>query len=219
MNKKSKNILKGNMRQYTMVLVLALLILMFNLLTDGLMLKPLNITNLLLQNGYVLILAIGMLPVIITARIDLSVGSVLAFIGAIAAIMIVNMKASFILTLAVCLGAGALIGVWHGFWTAYMNIPAFITTLSSMFVFRGLTIVVLDGRSIGPFTDAFRYISSNYIPDFLGGPVNLFGESLNLTTLVVSVIAAVLIMWKNISSRASKKRYGFEINAFWVFYH
>ena len=217
MKTKSSNILKGNMRQYSMVLVLALLIILFNLLTNGLLLKPLNITNLILQNGYVLILAIGMLPVIITARIDLSVGSVLAFVGAIAAIMIVNMKVSFGLTLLVCVATGVLIGAWHGFWIAYINIPAFITTLSSMFVFRGLTIAVLNGRSIGLFTDTFRYISSNYIPDFLGGPISLFGKELNLTTLVVGIVLCAFIIYRDISKRYAQNKYGFATLPYWFF--
>ena len=217
MKNKGNSILRGNMRQYSMVLVLGLLILMFYFLTDGLLLKPLNITNLILQNGYILILAIGMLPIIITARIDLSVGSIVAFVGAVAAIMLVSMKASFILTLFICLLTGALVGAWHGFWTAYVNIPAFITTLSSMFVFRGLTIAVLNGRSIGPFPDSFRYISSSYIPDFLGGPISLFGVSLNLTALVVGIVMCGFIIWRDISKRRAKKRYNFELTPFGFF--
>ncbi len=217
MKTKNNNILKGNMRQYSMVLVLALLIILFYFLTDGLLLRPLNITNLILQNGYVLILAIGMLPVIITARIDLSVGSVVAVVGAIAAIMAVNMKAGFVTTLLVCLAIGAFIGVWHGFWTAYINIPAFITTLSSMFVLRGFTIAILNGRSIGPFNETFRYISSSYIPDFLGGPINLFGESLNLTTIIIGIIACIFIIYRDISKRRAKNRYGFATLPLWFF--
>ena len=213
---KTKGILKGNMRQYSMVIALALITLLFYLLTDGMLLKPLNITNLILQNGYVLILAIGMLPIIITARIDLSVGSIVAFVGAVAAIMIVNMKMDFIPALLISLAVGAVIGAWQGFWTAYVNIPAFITTLSSMLVFRGLTIAILDGRSIGPFTDTFRYISSNFIPDFLGG-ITLFGESLNLVALAAGVLMCIFLVYRDISKRRATAKYGFEQVPGWFF--
>ena len=217
MNKtKSGNILKGNMRQYSMVIALVLLIIMFYFLTGGMLLKPLNITNLILQNGYVLILAIGMLPVIITARIDLSVGSIVAFVGAVAAIMIVNWNVGFLPTLLVCLAVGALIGAWQGLWTAYVNIPAFITTLSSMLVFRGLTIAVLDGRSIGPFTDSFRAISASFIGDFLGG-ITLFGQELNLVALVVGVIACIALVLTEISKRRATIKYGFAADPAWFF--
>jgi putative multiple sugar transport system permease protein len=216
MNTNKNQALKGNMRQYSMVIALGLLIVLFYFLTDGMLLKPLNITNLILQNGYILILAIGMLPVIITARIDLSVGSIVAFVGAVAAIMIVNLKVGFIPTILVCLAVGALIGAWQGFWTAFVNIPAFITTLSSMLVFRGLTIAILDGRSIGPFTDTFRAISSSFIPDFFGG-MTLFGTKLDLTALAVGLLMCVYLVIRDIGKRRATKKYAFETTPLWFF--
>ena len=202
-------ILRGNMRQYSMVMALVLLIVLFYFLTGGKLLKPLNITNLILQNGYILILAIGMLLVIITARIDLSVGSIVAFVGAIAAIMIVNMKIGVIPTILVCLVVGALIGAWQGFWTAYIKIPAFITTLSSMLIFRGLTIAVLDGRSIGPFPDSFRAISSSFVPDIVSEPIMLFGAQLNLTALIAGFLICLYIVFRDVNKRRAKSKYGF----------
>jgi len=156
-----KTLLKNNMRQYSMLLVLASILMLFQVLTGGLLLTPLNLTNIVLQNSYIVILAIGMLPIIITARIDLSVGSIAAFVGAIAAVMMVNQGAGFLLTLVTGLIIGALVGAWQGFWVAYRNIPAFIVTLSTQLVFRGLTVVVLDGRSIGPFTETFPALSTS----------------------------------------------------------
>ena len=202
------NTLKENFRQYGMAFVLVLIIMLFQMLTKGRLLMPLNVTNLILQNGYVLILAIGMLPVIITGRIDLAVGSVVAFIGAIAAIMIVTMKIGFVPTLLTCLIISALIGSWNGFWIAVVNVPAFITTLASMLIFRGLTIAFLNGRSIGPFTDEFRAISSKFVPDFLG---NLFhiGKKQNLTALVAGLLLCAFFVVKEIRSRKSTKKYGF----------
>lgn len=208
--KSGANVPKGNLRQYIMVIALVLLIILFYVLTGGKLLKPLNITNLILQNGYILILAIGMLLVIITARIDLSVGSIVAFVGALAAIMIVNMKIGAIPAIIICLIVGALIGAWQGFWTAYINIPAFITTLSSMLVFRGLTITILDGRTIGPFPDIFRAISSSFIPDLFGGPLKLFGAELNITALAAGVLVCLYIISREISKRRAKVKYNFD---------
>ncbi len=217
MKKKIKEgILKGNLRQYSMVLALVLILILFYFITDGMTLKPLNVTNLILQNGYILILAIGMLPVIITARIDLSVGSIVAFVGAVAAILTVNYKMSFLPVVVISLASGALIGAWQGFWTAYLNIPAFITTLSSMLVFRGLTIAVLDGRSIGPLGDDFRAISNSFIPD-IGSGINLFGIQLNLLAILAGLIICVFIVFSQISKRRSASKYKFEISGILVF--
>jgi len=202
---------KGNVRQYGMIIALGLITLLFQVLTNGILLKPLNVTNLILQNGYVLILAIGMLPIIITGRIDLSVGSIVAFVGALAAIMMVNYKIPLLPTLAVSIAVGALIGAWHGFWTAYIGIPAFITTLSGMLIFRGLTIAVLDGKSIGPFYASFRAISNSFIPDMLGE------GTLNLTALAVGALLSAYMVGREIVQRLEKKRYGFEILPVWFF--
>lgn len=209
--KLGSKLLKGNMRQYGMIMALGLIILLFQILTNGILLRPLNITNLVLQNGYILILAIGMLPVIITGRIDLSVGSVAAFTGAVAAIMIVNYQAPFVVTLIAVLLIGALIGAWQGFWTAYVGIPAFITTLAGMLIFRGLTIAVLSGRSIGPFTSEFRAISTNFIPDIFKG------TNLNITALLFGIIMGVGLILVRINSRNKTKKYGFSQAPLWLF--
>ncbi len=203
--------IKGNMKKNGMIVALAFIIVIFQIWTKGVLLRPLNITNLILQNGYILILAIGMLPVIITGRIDLSVGSIVAFIGALAATLMVVNKASFFVTVLVCIATGALIGVWHGLWTAYVGIPAFITTLSGTLVFRGLTIAILKGRSIGPFTGAFRAISTNFIPDVLGG------TTLNLTAIVIGLLICVFMVLKELSSRRSNQKYGLKVVPFWFF--
>lgn len=209
--KKESSFLKGNLQQYGMIMALGLIILLFQILTNGVLLRPLNITNLVLQNGYILILAIGMLPVIITGRIDLSVGSVVAFTGAVSAIMIVNYETPFVVTLIVVLLIGALIGAWQGFWTAYVGIPAFITTLAGMLIFRGLTIAVLSGRSIGPFTSTFRAISTNFIPDIF------HGSTMNITALLFGVIMGICYVMFKLNSRAKTKRYGFHQSPTLVF--
>ena len=211
MKSKVAKLLKGNMRQYGMIIAVGIIILLFQILTKGVLLKPLNVTNIILQNGYIMILAIGMLPVIITGNIDLSVGSIAAFVGAVAAIMMVTYDIPFLPTLAVCLAIGALIGAWHGFWTAFMKIPAFITTLAGMLIFRGLTIALLDGRSIGPFNDVFRAISTSFIPD-------LFGKnSLNVTALLIGGIMCVYLIAREFKSRNETKKYGFAVTPVWFF--
>ena len=205
-----KTLLKNNMRQYSMLLVLASILMLFQVLTGGLLLTPLNLTNIVLQNSYIVILAIGMLPIIITARIDLSVGSIAAFVGAIAAVMMVTKGAGFILTLVTGLIIGALVGAWQGFWVAYRNIPAFIVTLSTQLVFRGLTVVVLDGRSIGPFTETFQALSTSYLPDIFEF------DGLHITSLIVAAIACVVVIIMEINNRREEKRYGFTNTAGWM---
>ena len=193
-----------------MLLVLAAILVLFQVLTGGLLITPLNLTNIVLQNSYIVILAIGMLPIIITARIDLSVGSIAAFIGAVAAIMMVNLGAGFVPTVLVGLLIGALIGAWQGFWVAYRNIPAFIVTLSTQLVFRGLTVVVLDGRSIGPFSDAFQALSTSYLPDIFTI------DGLHITSLLVALIGCAVIIWGELKNRAEEKKYGFTANPGWM---
>ena len=205
-----KTLLKNNMRQYSMLLVLAAILVLFQVLTGGLLLTPLNLTNVVLQNSYIVILAIGMLPIIITARIDLSVGSIAAFVGAVAAVMMVTHGAGFLATVITGLIIGALVGAWQGFWVAYRNIPAFIVTLSTQLVFRGLTVVVLDGRSIGPFSDAFQALSSSYLPD-------LFEVSgLHFTSLLVAAVACVVVVLMELNNRREEKKYGYSNTAGWM---
>ena len=161
-----------------------------------------NLTNIILQNSYVVILILGMLPIILTGNIDLSVGSVLAFVGAIAAIMQVNFGCGVLATLVVSLAAGCLIGAWQGLWVAYFDIPAFIVTLSGELVFRGLTQVILDGASIGPFSDTFRAMASSFIPDFLGG------NGFHVTTMVLAVIACGVFIFLQLRARRDKIAHG-----------
>ncbi len=193
-----------------MLLVLAAILVLFQVLTGGLLITPLNLTNIVLQNSYIVILAIGMLPIIITARIDLSVGSIAAFVGAVAAIMMVNYGVGFVPTILVGLLIGALIGAWQGFWVAYRNIPAFIVTLSTQLVFRGLTVVVLDGRSIGPFSDAFQALSTSYLPDVFTI------DGLHVTSLLVALVACAVIILGELRNRAEEKKYGFSANPSWM---
>ncbi|MBP1915783.1 putative multiple sugar transport system permease protein [Lederbergia galactosidilyticus] len=207
-----KALFKLNMRQYSMIIALIFIVVLFQLLTGGTLLKPLNITNLILQNSYILVLAIGMVLVIITGHIDLSVGSVAAFVGAIAAILMVNLNLNPFLVIIICLLLGAIIGAWQGFWIAYVGIPAFIVTLAGMLLFRGLTLVVLKGQSIAPFPISFQKISTSFLPN----PFNDGG--FHTLSMIVGFALSLLfigIEWKN---HQSQVKYQFDVLPTKLFY-
>ncbi|ODP29163.1 sugar ABC transporter permease [Paenibacillus sp. PK4536] len=202
---------KGNIRQYGMIIALLFIMLLFEVLTGGLLLKPINITNLILQNSYILVLAIGMVLVIITGHIDLSVGSIAAFVGAVSAIFMVQWQMNPIVAVILSIVIGGLIGAWQGFWVAYVRIPAFIVTLAGMLLFRGLTMIVLEGQSISPFPNGFQKISSGFIPDFS-----------NMATNIVAVLAgialSILYIITELRNRAAQRRYNFDTGSQALFF-
>ncbi|WP_412734120.1 multiple monosaccharide ABC transporter permease [Halalkalibacterium halodurans] len=173
------------------------IILLFSVLSDGILLRPLNVTNLILQNSYILVLAIGMVMVIIAGHIDLSVGSVCAFVGAIAAILMIDMQLPTALAVLICLLLGALIGAWHGFFIAYLKMPSFIVTLAGMLLFRGLTMVVLGGQSKSPYPPEFILISSGFLPDipFLGL------ASYHTLTMLIGVVLSLFVIFSELKER------------------
>ena len=175
------------LRSYSMIIVLIAIVALFEILTGGKTLKPRNLTNIILQQSYIVILILGMLPVILTGNVDLSVGSIVVLVGAVAAVLQVKLGWGTLPTLAVALIIGAAIGAWNGLWIAVFDIPAFIVTLSSQLVFRGLAQVVLDGASIGPFHDTFRWISSSFIAETVG--IDPF-----LLTMVLAVVCCVIFV-------------------------
>ena len=197
--------------KYSMVIILVALLIAFQLMTDGIFLRPLNITNIVLQNSHILVLAAGMLLVVLLGYVDLSVGSVMAFVGAIAGLMMVNNGISPIIAVPVCLLVGALIGAWQGFWVAYVGIPAFIVTLAGLLMFRGLTQVVLGGQSLAPFPKVFQKISTGYLPNLFGG------EGLHITTLVLGGLLAAMMVFGQWRAREKRKENNFEVQAFPVF--
>ncbi|HWR10837.1 MAG TPA: multiple monosaccharide ABC transporter permease [Rectinemataceae bacterium] len=209
-----KNLFKKNLSQYAMLIALVFIMIFFQILTNGILLVPMNVTNLVLQNAYVFILAIGMTLCILTGgNIDLSAGSVVAFIGALCGTFIINLKINTGLSLVLALAIGIAIGVWQGFWIAYVRIPAFIVTLAGSLVFRGLTLFILKGLTLGPFPESFQRISSGFVPDILARPKG----ALNGTALIVGVAAAALYALSQIRRRVSHRKSGFEIAAFPVF--
>ena len=210
---KLTHMFKTHMRQYAMVIALVSIMILFQFLTEGILLKPLNVTNLILQNSYILVLAIGMLLCILTGgNIDLSVGSVAAFVGAISATLIVTMNMPVFAALILSLFVGALVGVWQAYWIAYVKIPAFIATLSGMLVFRGFTMVILKGRTLAPFPTSYQKIASGFIPDIIGTP-----EGLHMTTILIGVICSVIYFFFELKDRRSKQKYNFIVASLPVF--
>ncbi|WP_424930306.1 multiple monosaccharide ABC transporter permease [Amaricoccus tamworthensis] len=196
--------LGSHMREYGLLFALIAIMLFFQVVTDGTLLRPVNITNLFLQNSYIIIMALGMLIVIVGGNIDLSVGSVMGFVGALAAVMIVQWDWPVIGAIIACLVTGTLIGAAQGYWVAYWKIPSFIVTLAGMLVFRGLSLWLLAGQSVGPFPASFQALSTGFIPDFFGvGRPNVFA-------LVVGAIAVAAIIWMGLRKRAQNRAYGIE---------
>lgn len=201
-----KSIFKGNIRQYVMVIALIVVILVFEILTKGILLKPLNISNLIQQNAYILILAIGMLLCILTiGNIDLSVGSVVGLVGALSAIFILKMDMPVWIAIVLSLLAGFIIGAWQGLWIAYIGVPAFIVTLGGQLIFRGLTMVALQGTSLAPLPDSYTFMAAGFVPDI----ANI--EGINLLTMLAGTVACILFIINEISKRRSKKKYNFDV--------
>jgi putative multiple sugar transport system permease protein len=163
----AKTLIKSNIRSYSMFIILVLIMVIFAFLTNGINLSPRNITNIFFQYSYVLILAVGMVQVIIVRGIDLSVGSVCAFVGALSA-MIYNTRVGMPITLAASILIGMGIGAWHGLWVAYAKLPAFIVTLAGMLLFRGLTLTVTRVRPISLIDNYYARLSTGTLDGALG---------------------------------------------------
>jgi putative multiple sugar transport system permease protein len=197
-----------NPRQSGIYVAFALIVVLFTVLTDGALLQPQNISNIIVQNSYILILAIGMILIIIAGHIDLSAGSVVAVTGAISAVLMVELQLPWPLALLITIVAGALIGAFQGYWVAFFGIPAFIVTLAGMLVFRALTLTVLGNQGIGPFPDAVRTLSNGFIEGYLGnvglGPLG----GADVITLLVGIVAVGAIALSQWRTRSARLRYG-----------
>jgi putative multiple sugar transport system permease protein len=202
---------KNNVREYGMLIALIAVMVFFQVQTKGVLFKPVNITNLVLQNSYVITMALGMLLIIVSGWIDLSVGSVVAVVGALAGVLMVRYHVNWVVVVAISLVLGAAIGAFQGYWVAYLKIPAFIVTLAGFLMFRGLTIALLRGESVGPFPRGFQNISSGFIPDIFNG------EGLHITTILIGVILSVLLIWLDLRARKNQQKYGFEVTPFYFF--
>ncbi|MEV7605184.1 multiple monosaccharide ABC transporter permease [Paenarthrobacter sp. NPDC089322] len=204
-----KKLFGGNTRQFGMIFALVALIVFFQIFTEGRTLTPGNVINLFNGNSYILILAIGMVLVIIAGHIDLSVGSVAAFVGVSVALAIRDWGIPWYVGVLFGLLLGAIIGAWQGFWTAYVGIPAFIVTLAGMLLFRGFNQFVGKSNTI-PVPNDFQYLGSGYLPEI--GPNTGF----NNLTLLIGIVAAAFVVVMSLRARATNKALGADVPELWV---
>ena len=215
-----KSVLKGN----TMIFILVGVMLLFEILIrsfgHGSLFAPANITNIIRQNAYVAILATGMLLCILTGgNIDVSVGSVVALVGALAGVFIVNLGMPVWLAICLCLLIGTLIGAFHGFFIAYVHIPPFITTLAGMLLWRGVATIVLDGKPIAPFPQKYLKLFESFIPNAKEEPVEVlvFGELVDkntlITTLVIALVCVLAFVTMEIISRRKKIKNNYTVSS------
>ncbi|MGL4986315.1 MAG: ABC transporter permease subunit [Treponemataceae bacterium] len=204
-------LVKSNLRNYSMFIMLALILVVFSFLTNGINLNSRNIANIFMQNSYILLLAIGMMIVIIIGNIDLSVGSVCAFTGAIS-VMIYNSGVNFFFTVIFTLLIGLALGSCFGFFIAYLKIPAFIVTLAGMLLFRGLTYIVTNVTPITPHADEFKNlaIGSANIPSFMAG-------QMHVTPIAVGIILFMLYFIFEFFNRKHKAKNGYSISSITAF--
>lgn len=199
-------LLKGNIREYAMYIVLIAIIIIFSITTDGLFVSSRNISNLINQTGYIAVLAVGMTLILIIKQIDLSVGFVAGFLGAIAAILMTSAGISEWVTIPIILVFGAAIGFFYGFLVAKLGVPAFVATLAGQLVFRGLLLLVTEGSgTIVIPNEGFNAIGNGFIPDIVSG------SPVNVLALIIGAIAIIIYIISQIKSRRNLLKYNFEV--------
>ncbi|WP_448626001.1 multiple monosaccharide ABC transporter permease [Geodermatophilus sp. URMC 64] len=200
-----------NLRQSGIYIAFVVIIALFAILTGGTLLSPGNITNIVLQYSYILILAIGMVMIIIAGHIDLSVGSVVALTGATSAVIVIRQGMPWWAGILAALGVGLLVGFWQGFWVAYVGIPAFIVTLAGMLLFRGLTLQVLDNISLSPFPSEYSKIASGFLNGLIGG------NGYDAFTLLIGALAVVGYAFSTFRTRVARIKYQQPVESFPLF--
>ncbi|CAL9583284.1 multiple monosaccharide ABC transporter permease [Streptomyces sp. NPDC090994] len=197
--------MRRNMRQYGMLFALGLIVVLFAVWTGGDLLLPRNVSNLVLQNSYILILAIGMMLVIIAGHIDLSVGSLTAFIGSMAAVFMVKHDLPWPLALVLCLLMGAVAGAVQGFFIAYGGIPSFIVTLAGMLIFRGLTEIFLEGQTLGPFPEGLQKVANGFMPEV--GPETNYHN----LTLLLGIALIAFVVFQELRDRKRQQEFDLDV--------
>ena len=195
-----------NLKQYGMIIALVLIYGIFAVMSDYKNVAPMNVNNLIMQNSYVIVLALGMLLCCLTGNVDLSVGSVVAFTGAIAAIMIVDYHMAIPLAILAALAIGVLVGIWQGFFISVLGVSPFIVSLANMLVFRGLALVVLNGQTKGPLPQDFTQIGAGYLPQVF---TTIGGTKIELLALTAGIVLSAFLIFMEIRSRRNKKKNGF----------
>jgi putative multiple sugar transport system permease protein len=204
-------LLTRNLRTSGIYIAFVAIVALFAVLTDGVSLSPNNITNIVLQYSYILVLAIGMVLVIIAGHIDLSVGSVVALTGAVSAILVIKHDYPWYVGILAALVVGLLVGAWQGFWVAYVGIPAFIVTLAGMLLFRGLTLQVLDNISLSPFPPQYGKVASGFLNGLLGG------NGYDAFTLLIGVVAVAGYAFSGFRTRMARIKYAQPVESFPLF--
>ena len=203
--------MRRNMRQYGMLIALGLIVVLFAVWTEGDLLLPRNVSNLVLQNSYILILAIGMMLVIIAGHIDLSVGSLTAFIGSMAAVFMVKNDLPWPVAVILCLAMGALAGAAQGFFIAYGGIPSFIVTLAGMLIFRGLTEIFLEGQTLGPFPEGLQKVANGFLPEV--GP----NTNYHNLTLLLGFAMIAFVVFQEFRDRRRQQEFNLDVAPFNLF--
>ncbi|MEN5076056.1 multiple monosaccharide ABC transporter permease [Isoptericola cucumis] len=193
----TRDFITRNMRQSGILVAFVAIVALFAAL-NPMFLSPTNLTNIVLQYTYILILAIGMLMVIVAGQIDLSVGSVVALTGAVSAVVVIKNGMPWWAGVLAALVVGLLVGAWQGFWVAYVGIPGFIVTLAGMLLFRGLTYVVLDNVSLSPFGGTYYDIANGFLNGLLGG----YGvDTFTLVIFAIAVVGFGVSQWRSRQGR------------------
>jgi putative multiple sugar transport system permease protein len=207
MEKKKQSLFGANIRQNGMILALVTIILFFGIITQGVMFRPMNVSNLFMQNSYVILLSIGMFFCVLTGNVDLSVGSVVAVAGAMLGYMTVEKGIPTSTAVIITLVIGLLIGAFQGSFIAFLNVPPFIVTLAGMLIFRGLTMVILQGQSLSPFSKGFQYFASGFVL------THIEVAGINIICLLLIIVSAAVIIWSEIHRRMNRQKYGFEVSS------
>jgi putative multiple sugar transport system permease protein len=206
-----RELLTRNLRQSGIYVAFVAIIALFAIITDGVSLSPGNITNIVLQYSYILVLAIGMVIVIIAGHIDLSVGSVVALTGSVSAILVIKNDYPFWVGILAAIAVGLAVGAWQGFWVAYVGIPAFIVTLAGMLLFRGLTLQVLSNISLSPFPTEYSKVASGFLNGLIGG------NGYDAFTLLIGAIAVAGYAWGGFRTRMARIKYSQPVESFPLF--
>lgn len=220
----AKDLLTHNLRTSGIYIAFIAIIVIFTITTGGTLLSPENITNIVLQNAHILIMALGMILVIVGGHIDLSVGSVLAFASAVSAALVIRMDMPWWVGVIAAIVTGLVVGVWQGFWVAFVGIPAFIVTLAGMLLFRGLTWLVLDNVSLSPFPGAYREVASGFLDGMFGSIVVSEGQGLlgvpqtvDVFTLLIGALAVAGLVVSSVRSRRTRIGYGQPVESMTLF--
>ncbi|HKM07335.1 MAG TPA: multiple monosaccharide ABC transporter permease [Sphaerochaeta sp.] len=205
---------QGNidLKQYGMVLALIAIYLLFYVLTGGTNASAANINNLIMQNGYIIILSVGMLLCVLTGNIDLGVGSVVAVCGASAAIAVVDFGMPVIVGFLAAIVVGGLFGIFTGFFVSVLSIPPFIVTLATMLIGRGFTYTILQAQTKGPLPPSYTKVGAGFLPS---KKIPLFGNNLDLLCIIVALVATALIVLSTVRANNTKRKYGFSILPPW----